>query len=143
MKRNAEELFLTGYNCSQAVFAAYCEDFGIDFETGLKLSLSFGGGMGRMREVCGAVYAMFMLLGLKEGYVTVDDVKKKMHYEKVQKLAQIFKDKYGTIICRELLNLKETNSNPSPTPRDKEFYKKRPCAKFIKLASEIIEKEIL
>ena len=140
----AEELFKKGYNCAQSVFCAHCEKFGIDFETGLKLASSFGGGMGRLREVCGAVTAMFMLLGLKEGYTSFDDdTIKEKHYAKVQFLAKIFKDKFGSIICRELLNLKNNeNSSPKPTERTEEFYKTRPCVQFIKFASELIGKEL-
>ncbi len=140
----AEELFKQGYNCSQSVFCAHCEKFGIDFETGLKLTSSFGGGMGRLREVCGAVTAMFMLLGLKEGYTSFDDDNiKEKHYAKVQALANKFKDEFGSIICRELLNLENNeNSSPKPTKRTEEFYKTRPCEGFIKFASELIEKEL-
>ena len=144
MEKNAEELFKKGYNCAQSVFCAHCEKNGINFETGLKLTSSFGGGMGRLREVCGAVTAMFMLIGLKEGYTSFnDDTAKQKHYEKVQNLAKKFKDKFGSIICRELLNLKNNeNSSPKPTNRTEEFYKTRPCESFIKFASELIEKEL-
>lgn len=141
--RNAEELFKEGYNCSQAVFCAYCEEFGIDFETGLKLSSSFGGGMGKLREVCGACSAMFMLLGLKKGYSTLDDIAKKEHYERVQHLANLFKEDFGSIICRELLELDEKVSAPIPTKRNDEFYKTRPCVKFVRFAAELVEKEVL
>ena len=67
-REKAESLFLEGYNCAQSVFCAFCDDLGIDFETALKMSSSFGGGMGRLREVCGVVSAMFMIAGLKYGY---------------------------------------------------------------------------
>ncbi len=140
----AEELFEKGYNCAQAVFCAHCEKVGIDFETGLKLTSSFGGGMGRLREVCGAVTAMFMLIGLKGGYSSFDDDNiKENHYAKVQNLAKKFKDEFNSIICRELLNLgNNENSSPKPTKRTEEFYKTRPCEQFIKFASELIEKEL-
>jgi len=141
--KEAKKLFEQGYNCAQSVFCAHCEKLGIDFETGLKLSSSFGGGMGRLREVCGAVSAMFMLIGLKSGYTTFDDDKiKEAHYAKVQELAKKFEDKFGTIICRELLNLSEKNSLPTPTKRTKEFYQERPCAKFVEFASELIKEEL-
>ena len=97
----AVELFHTGYNCAQSVFCAFCEDFGMDFETGLKLSSSFGGGMGRLREVCGAVSAMFMIAGLKYGYTEPNnDTVKQAHYRRIQKLAEEFEEKHNTIICR-------------------------------------------
>ena len=137
----ADELFKKGYNCSQSVFCAHCEKVGMDFETGLKLTSSFGGGMGRLREVCGAVSAMFMLIGLKEGYTSFDnDEAKQKHYAKVQELAKKFKDQFGSIICRELLNTSDTT--PKPTKRTNEYYKTRPCEEFVKFASEIIEKEL-
>ena len=140
----AEELFKKGYNCAQSVFCAHCEKFGIDFETGLKLASSFGGGMGRMREVCGAVSAIFMLIGLKEGYTSFDDDKaKEKHYAKIQDMANKFKNKFGSIICRELLNLENgENTLPKPTKRTPEFYQTRPCEQFIKFASELIGKEL-
>ena len=98
----AKELFEQGYNCAQSVFCTHCEKVGIDFETGLKLSSSFGGGMGRLREVCGAVSAMLMLIGLKEGYTSPNDDKiKEEHYAKVQSLAKELlkniEDIYSTI----------------------------------------------
>ena len=90
--------FKSGYNCAQAVFLAFAEDFGLDKETALKLSSSFGGGMGRLREVCGAVSSMFAIAGLKHGYTSPnDDEAKAKHYELIQSLAEKFKSKYGTI----------------------------------------------
>ena len=137
----AIELFKEGYNCSQAVLCAFCDELGMDFDTALKISSSFGGGMGRMREVCGAVSGLFMAAGLKFGYNSPDDTDaKKEHYKLIQELAEKFKEKNGTIICRELLN------NPSETPsyvpdeRTKEYYKKRPCAELVGEAAEIFEK---
>jgi len=139
----AKELFEQGYNCAQSVFCAHCEKVGISFETGLKLASSFGGGMGRLREVCGAVSAMLMLIGLKEGYTSPnDDTIKEKHYTRVQNLAKEFEAKFGTIICRELLNLEEKNSSPIPSKRDEKYYQERPCAKFVEFASALIEKEL-
>ena len=107
-KEKAVELFKKGYTCSQAVLGAYCDVFGLDMDTAMKISCPFGGGMGRLREVCGAVSSMFAIAGLKEGYTSPnDDEKKTLHYERIQNLANIFKEKYGTIICRELLELPE------------------------------------
>lgn len=134
----AKELFRCGYNCSQSVFCTFCEDAGIDFEQGLKLTSSFGGGMGKLREVCGAVTAMFMLAGLKYGYTSNDDdIAKTEHYKLIQKLAQKFKDKYGSIICRELLNLESDGYTPSK--RTEEYYKTRPCEEFINFAASLIQ----
>ncbi|MCR4880926.1 MAG: C-GCAxxG-C-C family protein [bacterium] len=139
----AQELFKQGYNCAQSVFCEYCEKVGIDYETGLKLASSFGGGMGRLREVCGAVSAMFMLIGLKQGYISpTDDNVKEKHYAKVQELAQKFEEKFGSIICRDLLGLPSGKCEAKPSKRTEEYYKERPCEEFIKFASELIEKEL-
>ena len=139
---NSQDLFKQGYNCAQSVFCANCEKVGIDVETGLKLTSSFGGGMGRLREVCGAVSAMFMLIGLKQGYTSPDDdVAKEKHYAKVQELAKKFEDKFGSIICRDLLGLPDGKSDAKPTKRTEQYYNERPCEEFIKFASELIQKE--
>lgn len=147
MKKYSEkavENFRSGYNCAQSVFLAFAEDVGFDKETALKLSSSFGGGMGRLREVCGAVSAMFAIAGLKKGYTTPnnDDIKAK-HYELIQSLAEDFKSKFGTIICRELLELPEGKDSPIPSKRTEEYYQTRPCESFIRFASEIIENKLL
>ena len=139
----AVELFHTGYNCAQSVFCAFCEDFGMDFETGLKLSSSFGGGMGRLREVCGAVSAMFMIAGLKYGYTEPNnDTVKQTHYRRIQKLAEEFEEKHKTIICREILGLPKGKDSPVPSKRTEEYYASRPCEKCIADAARIIEKFI-
>lgn len=140
----AVENFKSGYNCAQSVFLAFAEDFGFDKDTASKISSSFGGGMGRLREVCGAVSAMFAIAGLKEGYTSNnDDDAKAKHYELIQSLAERFKSMTGTIICRELLNLEEGPDSPIPAKRTPEYYAERPCEYFVKLASEIIEKDVL
>ena len=139
----AVELFHTGYNCAQSVFCAFCEDFGMNFETGLKLSSSFGGGMGRLREVCGAVSAMFMIAGLKYGYTEPNnDTVTQTHYQRIQKLAEEFEEKHKTIICREILGLPKGKDSPVPSKRTEEYYASRPCEKCIADAARIIEKFI-
>ena len=136
--------FKSGYNCAQSVFLAFANEFGLDDETALKMSSSFGGGMGRLREVCGAVSSMFAIAGLKKGYTSPnDDNAKAQHYELIQKLAEKFKTKYGTIICRELLELPEGVDSPIPSKRTEEYYQTRPCEAFVRYASEIIEQELL
>ena len=131
----AKELFKKGYNCSQSVLGVFCEELGLDFDTAMKISSSFGGGMGRLREVCGAVSGMFMAAGLK--YSTIDN--KKEQYEIVQNLAQKFKEKNGSIICAELLEGIESSTSPNPSIRDENYYKKRPCIKLVEDAVEILE----
>ena len=136
--------FKTGYNCAQSVFLAFAEDFGFDKDTALKLSSSFGAGMGRLREVCGAVSAMFAIAGLKHGYTSpTDDEIKAKHYEFIQNLAEKFKDRHNSIICRELLGLPDGADSPIPSKRTEEYYAQRPCEEFIKYAAEIIESEVL
>ncbi|MDF2906231.1 MAG: GCAxxG family protein [Herbinix sp.] len=138
----AEKLFQEGYNCSQAVFSAYSDLYNIDLEVALKLSAGFGGGVGRLREVCGAVSGMTMIAGLETGTDQKMDVEgKKYNYEVVQKLAGEFKNISGSIICKELLNLGTTlTTDPTPQKRDKEYYTKRPCIQLVRDAAEIIEK---
>ncbi len=139
--KKAEELFLSGYNCAQSVFCAFCEDFGIDFEVGLKMTSSMGGGMGRLREVCGAVSSMFLLVGLKRGYIeNNNDEIKANHYKLIQDLADEFKNEFGSILCRNLLG--EDRGSYIPDKRTEEYYKTRPCAEFIKYAANLTEKII-
>ena len=136
----AGELFLAGYNCSQSVVVAFCDLTGLSEEFSAKLSSSFGGGMGRMREVCGAVSGMLTVAGLLYGYGAPDDAAKKAHYTLVQALAGQFRDEHGSIICREIL--KNPPSDPNPTPRTADFYAKRPCGRLVALAAEILDEYI-
>lgn len=138
-KEKAAELFFKGHNCSQAVFAAYAEDCGLDTETALKISSSFGGGFGRLREVCGCVSAMMLTVGMLKGYTSCEKDDKDRHYALVQSLANEFKEKRGSIICREIL--KTTDTSPVSAERTPDFYKKRPCLKCIESACEILDKE--
>ena len=135
--------FLNGCNCAQSVLCAFADKIGFDEKTAMKLGSSFGGGMGRLREVCGAVSAMFMIAGLLKGYDTAgDDTGKTRQYQLVQDLAKKFKEQHETIICRELLGL-DASDNPIPSKRTPEYYASRPCESFIKTAAEIIESELL
>ena len=137
----AMELFLNGYNCAQAVAVAFCDVTGLDADFAARMASSFGGGMGRMREVCGAVSGMLMVAGLLYGYDTPgDDVSKKKHYTLVQALSGKFREETGSIVCREIL--KNPPSDPNPTPRTAEFYKIRPCARMVSLAAKILDEYI-
>ena len=133
----AAELFTQGYNCAQSVAAAFCDVTGLDEKTAARMASPFGGGMGRMREVCGAVSGMLMVLGALYGYDDPGekDRAKKAHYAMVQELAGKFRERNGSIICREIL--KNPPSDPSPTPRTAEFYKTRPCARMVMTAARI------
>lgn len=138
----AADLFVSGCNCAQAVFAAFADVMDMEKDTALKLSSSFGGGMGRMREVCGAVSGMFMVAGYLYGTTDKDGEKEKAeHYALIQEMARRFKEKNNTIICRELLgNLKAASStSPTPDKRCPEYYNTRPCLKFVLDAVEIME----
>jgi C_GCAxxG_C_C family probable redox protein len=136
----AMEYFKEGYNCSQAVFLAFCEENGMDSEMALKISSSFGGGMGRLREVCGAVTGMFMVAGLAYGYTdTKDQDRKAQHYKRIQFLAKEFENRNGSIICRELLGLNSGKDSPVPELRTAEYYKKRPCIELVGIAAGIME----
>ena len=134
----AAELFLGGYNCAQAVLVAFSDLTGLDADFSAKFSSSFGGGMGRMREVCGAVSGMLMVAGLLYGYDTPgDDDIKKGHYARVQYLSGRFREEVGSIVCREIL--KNPPSDPNPSPRTKEYYAQRPCARMVLLAGQILD----
>lgn len=140
--KKAYELFMSGCNCSQAVFAAFCDLTAIDTELALRLSSSFGGGMGRLREVCGAFSGALMVLGCLYGYSDISDISlKSEHYRRVQQLAEEFKEKTGSLICRDHLGI-TGSSSPEASPRTDEFYKKRPCAGLISTAAEILDKYI-
>lgn len=139
----AVNLFKEGYNCSQAVFLAFEDKLNIERSAALKLSSSLGGGMGRLREVCGAVSGMFLVAGLLYGYDDPKDYEmKKEHYARIQHLAKEFEVLNGSIICRELLGLGEGKDTPAPDHRTEEYYKKRPCAELVGMAAAIMEKYI-
>ena len=137
----AAELFLGGYNCAQSVLVAFSDLTGLDADFSAKFSSSFGGGMGRLREVCGAVSGMLMVAGLLYGYETPgNDEIKKEHYARVQYLAGRFREEVGSIVCREIL--KNPPSDPNPSPRTAEYYAIRPCARMVLLAGQILDEYI-
>ena len=139
----ASDNFLKGCNCAQSVLCTFSNEVGLDKKTCMKLASSFGGGMGKLREVCGAVSGMFMVAGLLKGYEKAgDDLGKTRQYQLIQDLAKKFKEKHGTIICRELLGL-DGEDKPIPSKRTAQYYAERPCEEFVKTASEIIEKTLL
>jgi C_GCAxxG_C_C family probable redox protein len=137
--QRATDLFKQGYNCSQAVFASCADIYGVTDESlALRLSASFGGGMGRMRMVCGAASGMFMLAGLQNGSSTPHDNEGKMaNYAFVQQLAGEFKAQYGSLICAELLGLAPKPQDPKPEERTQQYYEKRPCSEMVAQAVRI------
>ena len=134
----AGDLFLEGFNCAQALAVAFTDVTGMDKKGAVRLAAPFGGGMGRMREVCGAVSGMFMVLGTLYGYDNSDDnASKKQLYQDVQMLAEQFRQENGSIICREIL--KNPTSDPIPSPRTAEYYQKRPCARMVMTAARLMD----
>ena len=136
----AKQLFLNGSNCAQAVLGAFCKDFGLDEQTALTLSACFGGGLGRQREVCGAVSGMCMALALK--YAPKDPAnheQKAAFYARIQEVCRRFKEENGSIICRELLSLPAGPSEPTPEKRTASYYQHRACADKVKSAAAILE----
>lgn len=141
--KKAEENFKKGYNCAQSVFLAFADLHGMDETMAAKLSSSFGGGMGRLREVCGAVSGMFLVAGMLYGYDGPKDFQgKKEHYERIQQLAKAYEAENGSIVCRELLGLTQKREEPTPSQRTEEYYKKRPCPELIRMAATIMEQYI-
>ena len=142
--KKAMELFQKGYNCAQAVLGAFAQDMNMDFQQAMMLSSSFGGGMGRMREVCGAVSAMFMVAGLEKGYSDPKaSTEKADHYDFIQQLAAKFKAENGSIICRDLLGLtKPGPDSPVPEERTEAYYKKRPCQLLVGQCAAILAQEL-
>lgn len=139
-KEKAMQSFLDGYNCSQCMMLAFEDYLTIDLDTALKIASPFGGGMGRLREVCGSVSGMFMVLGFIKGYNEPGDYEgKKELYEHIQELARRYEEANGSIICRDLLGLTVQKEEAAPEKRTDEYYKKRPCAAKIGSAAEILE----
>lgn len=139
----AVELFKEGYNCSQSVVAAYADIYGFSMDQALKMSASFGGGIGRMRETCGAACGMFLLAGLQTGCTDPKDANGKgANYAVVQDLAAKFQEINGSIVCAELLGLREkrdigVGSPTQPQERNAEYYKKRPCVEMVRSAARL------
>ncbi len=139
------ELFKQGYNCSQSVVGAYCDLFDIPFDVAMRMSASFGGGMGRMRLTCGAATGMFMLAGLDNGLSTPGEPQKRAeNYSLVQKLAEEFKELNGSLTCAELLGMRAGKVDiPLPSTRTPEYYRSRPCSKMVESACEIFGNHLL
>jgi C_GCAxxG_C_C family probable redox protein len=135
----AKQYFEDGYNCAQAVLLTFCDETGLTREQTAKLASGFGGGMGRMREVCGAVSAMFMIEGLLEGYSDPKAKEEKSAlYAQVRALADRFREKNHSIICRDLLIDTETTPGGDPEGRTKEYYERRPCGCYVQDAATLI-----
>lgn len=142
--KRAEELFISGYNCSQSVAGAFAEEIGLPLDTVFKLAQPFGGGMGRLREVCGAFSGMLFVIGQLYGDSAPDSPNKAEIYKRVQVVAESFKAEHGSIVCREILELaKNQETDPAnPSKRTDAFYKHRPCAFVCAAAASILEEYI-
>ena len=139
-KEQAMEYFKEGYNCAQSVFLAFCDLTGFDKITALHISAPFGGGFGRQREVCGAVSGMCMALGVLYGYDDATDTcAKAAHYKAVQDICAEFRNRVGSIICRELLKEDGKDTAHTPSDRTETYYKKRPCAELVGEAADILD----
>lgn len=140
----AKEYFLKGYNCSQAVLLAFSDLTRLDEKTAMMMASSFGGGMGRMREVCGAVSGAFMVLGALFGYAEHEDKAKSELYSMVRDFADRFRNENGSIVCRELLAQAGVPKDTShePEKRTPEYYKKRPCREYVEIAARILDEMI-
>ena len=142
--QKAVSLFKSGYNCSQSVFLAYNDLFGIEDTLAATLVAPLGGGMGRLREVCGAVSASFMIAGLKyPANDPADKLAKTRNYTVVQELAAEFKKENGSIVCRELLGLAQKQDDPVPSDRTEAYYKRRPCADYVATAARIVGNKLM
>ena len=130
--KKAEDLFTGGCNCAQAVFAAFADEFGLDEELAKRLATGLGGGVGRMREVCGAVSAAALVIGMRLG------PDKTKAYPVVQDFCAKFKEKCGSIICRELLAGTGATEGGAPEPRTPEYFQRRPCAELVKIAVSLL-----
>ena len=139
-EEEARRLFLMGYNCAQAVFCAFRDETGLTLDESARLSSSFGGGMGRLREVCGGVSGALMALGAVCGYHTPgDDRAKQAHYRLVQGYARRFREKNGTIVCRELLKDVPVTPGDVPEARTPDFYARRPCLRLVGDAAALLD----
>lgn len=142
-EQKAVELFRKGCNCSQAVFVAFSDVTGLDEKTALRMSSSFGGGLGRLREVCGAVSGMALVAGTLWGYDNIEDKSfKTQHYALISGMANKFSDVFGSYVCREILGLKDYKYSPVAEERTAEFYKLRPCERCIATAARLLDEEI-
>lgn len=134
-----------GYNCCQSVLLAYADVIGLDPQTAAVITSGFGGGMGRLREVCGSVSAMFMIAGFispaADPSVKTD---RTANYALVQEVAGKFREKNGSIVCKELLGKPATLKQESPEPSDRtqEYYRKRPCEDLIACSARIIGEKL-
>ena len=136
----AASYFNDGYNCAQAVAMAFSDLTGMDEKTTARLISGFGGGIGRMREVCGAVTGMVFVLSQLYGYDSPNLEVQQQLYAAIQDLSGQFQNRTGSIICRDIL--KNPPSDPAPSPRTAEYYANRPCARMVYTGANLVEEYI-
>ena len=142
-QQKAHDYFHSGYNCAQSVFASFHEEMGLSEELALKLTVSVGGGIGGLREICGALTGAAMALNMIQKDIKAADHEYKLQmYTLVQEKAEAFKAQYGTYICRELLELNDITPSPVPAVRDAKYYEVRPCSKYVEFAAGLVEDEL-
>ena len=145
--KRAEELFLMGYGCAQAILGSFVEETGLSFEESMKIASGFGGGMGRMREVCGTVSGMTFLAGAISPSADPANLEERQaNYALVQHFAEEFRKENGDIVCRRLLGLEpmvERSETPRPSERTEAYYKKRPCGEYVGCAARIVAEYLL
>ena len=139
-KEKAAQYFLGGYNCAQSVAMAFADKLGMEEKQAAKIASGFGGGFGRLREVCGAVSGMVMVASYLYGYDSPDQEQQKACYETIQALAGAFQEQVGSIICRDIL--KNPPTDPTPSARTAEYYAQRPCARMVMVAAEVLDNYI-
>lgn len=141
--QRARQNFLDGYNCCQAVLLAFSDIFGIEEKTIATIASGFGGGMARMREVCGTVSAIGMAAGFISPAIRPKDMAERTaNYALVQELAGEFRKENGSIICRELLGLPARTEAPAPSERTSEYYRRRPCPELVACSARIIARKL-
>lgn len=139
----ANEYFKQGYNCAQSVFTAFKDEMGLDEKAALRISSGFGGGIGGMRGICGAISGMLMAWGALKGYDMPDDLDKKQKlYASTRSLAENFECLFGTMNCAELLAKHDIEAKPDPSERNAEYYLKRPCARYVEACAGLLEETL-
>lgn len=138
----ARNYFTAGYNCAQAVAMTFDDIMGMDVTTIARIAAPFGGGMGRMREVCGTVSGMSLVAGSIMPSVDPKNMEQRgANYALVQHFAEQFRNENGDIVCRRLLGLEpmvERAESAMPSQRTQEYYRKRPCAEYVATAARIV-----
>lgn len=138
-QEQAEANFLKGYNCCQAVLTAFCDELGLSEQEAARLGSSFGGGIGGLRQACGAFTALCMIEGMTNGYSDAADKDGKAEqYQRVQAYARAFTAENGSILCGKLLN-GCTGVSPQPAERTPAYYRERPCARYVGCAARLMD----